>query len=193
MGKPPPTLVQYLQGTSSIDAVDSLLTTRTEIHVALQHRLRKAQEAMKTTADKHHHDVSFAVGDWVYVRLRPYRKTSLAPTYTKLTKRFYGPFQVLERIEPVAYKLQLPVSSRIHPVSHISLLKLHQEPLPPSPAELSRANFNNHSLVTPLTILDWKCDNSVSPPIIKVLVQWDGLAPEDTSWELWDDILQTQP
>ena len=113
--------------------------------MALQHRLRKAQEAMKTTADKHHHDVSFAVGDWVYVRLRPYRKTSLAPTYTKLTKRFYGPFQVLERIEPVAYKLQLPVSSRIHPVFHISLLKLHQEPLPPSPAELSRANFNNHS------------------------------------------------
>ena len=161
--------------------------------MALQHRLRKAQEAMKTTADKHHHDVSFAVGDWVYVRLRPYRKTSLAPTYTKLTKRFYGPFQVLERIEPVAYKLQLPVSSRIHPVFHISLLKLHQEPLPPSPTELSRANFNNHSLVTPLTILDWKCDNSVSPPIIKVLVQWDGLAPEDTSWELWDDILQTQP
>ena len=98
---------------------------------------------------------------------------------------------MLERIGPVVYKLQLPDSSQIHPVFHISLLKLHQGPLPHSPAELPQANSNNHPLVTPLTILAWKCDNSVSPPIIKVSVQWDGLAPEDTSWELWDELRQT--
>ena len=91
-GKPPPTLIQYLHGTLSIDVVDSLLTTRTKIHAALQCHLHKAQEAMKTTTDKHRREVSFVVGDWVYVRLRPYRQTLLASTYTKLAKRFYGPF-----------------------------------------------------------------------------------------------------
>lgn len=39
--------------------------------------------------------------------------------------------------------------------------------------------------------MDWKYDESVSPPIKKVLVQWDGLAPKDTSWELWDELRHT--
>lgn len=146
---------------------------------------------MKLTVDKHRHDITFAIGDWVYVRLRPYRQTSLAPAYTKLAKRFYGPFQVIKRISPVAFKLQLPESSWIHPVFHVSLLKLHQGPLPPSPAALLAYTIDNHPLVVPLTIVDWKWDTFVHPPLKRVLVQWDSLAPEDTSWELWDDLCQT--
>lgn len=50
-GKPPPTLVQYLQGSSPIEAVDHLLDSRSAMHASLQCRLRKAQESMKSTAD----------------------------------------------------------------------------------------------------------------------------------------------
>jgi len=105
-GKPPPTVVQYLQG-STVVAVYDLLSSRESIHASLQRRLRKVQEAMKVAADKHRRDLAFQVGDWVYVRLRPFRQTSVAPSYSKLAKRFYGPFEVVERVGPVAYRLWL--------------------------------------------------------------------------------------
>ena len=138
--------------------------------------------------EKHRWDLSFTVGDWVYVHLRPYRQTSLAPSYSKLGKRFYGPFEVIEHIGPVAYKLLLPESSRIHLVFHISLLKLHRGPLPVTPATLPAASTDNHPLPTPLHVLDWKLDHSVSPPVTQVLVQWEGLAPEESTWEHWDEL-----
>lgn len=163
-GKPPPTVVQYLQG-STVVAVYDLLSSRESIHASLQRRLRKVQEAMKVAADKHRRDLAFQVGDWVYVRLRPFRQTSVAPSYSKLAKRFYGPFEVVERIEPVAYRLSLPASLRIHLVFHVSLLKLHKGSLPSTPMTLPATSTDNHPLVAPLAILDWRLDHAVSPPV----------------------------
>lgn len=146
---------------------------------------------MKTNADKHRRDVQYTVGDWVYLRLRPYRQKSLNPTYSKLAKRYFGPYQVTERIGPVAYKLALPNDSRIHNVFHVSLLKAHQGAPPSDIVPLPPLAVDHHPVVTPLTILDWKLDSSVTPPRRLVLVQWMGLPPEDTSWELWDDLQQS--
>lgn len=53
---------------------------------------------MKIVADIHHQDVQLTIGDWVYAKLCPYRQTSLALEYTKLSKRYYSPFQVEDRI-----------------------------------------------------------------------------------------------
>ncbi len=58
------------------------------------------------------------------MKLQPYRKSSLALRRNiKLTSRFYGPFRILARIGPVAYRLQLLEESKIHPVFYVSLLK----------------------------------------------------------------------
>ena len=75
---------------------------------------------MKNQADKHRVERSFSNGDWVYVKLQPYRQRSLKPTALgKLSPKFYGPFQVLHKVGEVAYKLDLPASSLIHPVFHL--------------------------------------------------------------------------
>jgi len=85
--------------------------------------------------------VSFAIGDFVYLKLYPYRMKSLGIRVNhKLGARFYGPFEVLERIGKVAYKLKLLESAKIHPVFHVSLLKKSIDPsmLPqPLPTELN--------------------------------------------------------
>ena len=90
----------------------------------LKQNLLQARERMKVQADKHRVERSFSEGDWVYLRLQPFRQRSLKPNVLgKLSPKFYGPFQVLQRVGEVAYKLALPSDSLIHPVFHVSCLK----------------------------------------------------------------------
>ena len=84
------------------------------------------QNRMKTQADKHRSEREFQVGDSVYLRLVPYRMKSLADhSYHKLLPKFYGPYEIMERLGPVVYKLKLPTGCKIHPVFHVSCLKKH--------------------------------------------------------------------
>jgi len=80
---------------------------------------------MKQQADQYHNERSFDVGDWVFLRLQPYKQMSLkqAKKYNKLSPKYYGPYKVLQKIGNMAYKLELLASSRVHLVFHVSCLK----------------------------------------------------------------------
>ena len=139
---------------------------------------------MKTQADKHRQERSFAVGDWVFLRLQPYRQQSLAyKGKWKLSPRYFGPFKVLKRIGTVSYKLELPPESKLHPVFHVSCLKLklgqHVTPLPTLPP----ADDSGQVYTKPVAILQTRSKSLRSRVITKVLVQWLGASPEDATWE----------
>lgn len=79
---------------------------------------------MKQNGDEHSVEREFSVVDWVYLKMQPFRQNTIAKGRThKLSPRYAGPFQVIERIGPVAYKLRLPVQAKIHNVFHVVLLK----------------------------------------------------------------------
>lgn len=183
-GKLPPSIPQYITGTSSVEGVDSLLASHQDMFQILK-KLECVQEHMKKDTNVHRMDVVFAISDWVYVKLCPHRQTSLSGTsYQKMGKWYYGPYQITEFIDSIAYKLALPKSGKIHPVFHSSLLKPHhgplqsEQPLPPTALE-------GKLIIHPLSILDHKWDSS-NPPKLLVLVQWLGLQLEDSTWEDWD-------
>ncbi|MCI03046.1 Ty-3/Gypsy retrotransposon polyprotein, partial [Trifolium medium] len=188
-GKPPPSIPVYVLGSSSVDACDLLLSDRADILELLRKNLAKAQRIMKNNADAHRREVNYDVGTWVYVKLQPYRQTSLAGVkYNKLSKRYYGPFLIIGRVGKVAYKLELPSYSKIHNVFHCSVLKPHIGPIPTAVDELPTDDVDNHPLVSPLAILATKEEVIDGESQVQVLVQWKGLSPDDTSWEPWNQL-----
>ena len=92
-GVPPPKFFDYIPSTTKVKAVDTQLHSRQELIVVLKHNLVQAQNAMKLQVDQHRLDRVFEVGDWVYLRLQPYKLQSIAYRAShKLSPRFYGPF-----------------------------------------------------------------------------------------------------
>ena len=120
-----PSIGRYLPGTSAVPAVDTALQSRDSLLQFLKFHMSQAQQHMKAQADKHRTHSQFQVGDFVFLRLHPYRQSSVMKRpHHKLSPRYFGHFRVLERIGNDSYKLSLPPSSKIHLVFHVSLLKL---------------------------------------------------------------------
>ena len=110
---------------AQLDALDYILSQREKVLFILKGHLHVAQERMKSQANKHRQARSFVVGDWVYLRLQPYRQKTLAyKGKWKLSPRYFGPFKVIQKVRFVSYRLDLPPESKIHLIFHVSCLKL---------------------------------------------------------------------
>ena len=72
-GRPPPTIIHYQRGETMVESTAQNLVDRDEALRQLKHNLQRAQTSMKQRADAHRRDVTFSIGDWVYVKLRPHR------------------------------------------------------------------------------------------------------------------------
>lgn len=96
----------------------------------------------------------------------------------KLAPKYYGPYKVAQRIGKAAYKLELPVDSKIHPVFHISLLKKHLGPTTSSNTKLPKIE-GAESVVVPKAILD----SRRAGHNMEFLIHWQRYSLADATWE----------
>jgi hypothetical protein len=139
---------------------------------------------MKVQADKHKSERQFKVGDYVYLRLQPYVQTLVERRSSqKLGFKFFGPYLVLQRVGKVAYKLQLPLASRIHPVVHVSQLKKGLKPTDEVSSTLPIALMRLHQVVQPKAVVGGRMIRRGSKMAPQIKVQWQGLPSSCDSWE----------
>lgn len=124
-GYPPPIHVPYISGTTTDVEVDKQLRDKDNMLKLLRFHLHRSHHRMVQLANRKTFDRSFQIGDWVFVKLHPYRQLTVANRRNqKLTPLFYGPYRIPDKIGVVAYKLYMPLQSKVHPMFHVSKLKL---------------------------------------------------------------------
>lgn len=123
-----------------------------------QHLLR-AQQRMKIQADKHRSDRDFEVSDKVFLKLQPYLQSSLAPRANH------------KRVGEVAYRLDLPPASKVHPAFHVSLLR---RVLAPDCQVLSQLPSPDDQFQFPEQVLQQRVVRRGSDSIVQVLVKWNA-------------------
>lgn len=136
---------------------------------ALKEHLTATQNTMKYYADRNSSPRDFQVGDRVLLKLQPYAQTSVVSRpYPKLAAKFYGPYNIVQKIGSVAYKLQLPPGALIHPVFHVSQLKSFISDHSPVYSDVSQIAELDAADVFPEEILD----GQVVP---QVMLKWSKL------------------
>ncbi|KAH9671915.1 hypothetical protein KPL70_017529 [Citrus sinensis] len=183
-GREPPTYTTYIPGETIVASVDQALKDRDSMIRLLKENLHQAQSKMKKMADKHRTEREFEVDDWVYLRLQPFKQASLALRKDrKLAPRFYGPYKVLQRIGQVAYKLELPSHSKIHPVFHVSCLKKKLGAANVQQTELLTIQEDGRMQLEPLALLEKRTVKRNNRPVVQWLIHWTNSFPEDATWE----------
>jgi hypothetical protein len=157
----------------------------------IRHHLNRAKQRMKRQADEHRSERQFQMGDLVFVKIQPYIQSSLAQrTNQKLSFKFFGPYRVLARVGTVAYRLELPVSSSVHPIFHVSQLKksvgAHHSVTAHLPSEAVLWSVPEKILRT-RTI--FKGTHSITQGLIK----WSNLSSSLSTWEDLEFLKQQFP
>ncbi|TYK06357.1 reverse transcriptase [Cucumis melo var. makuwa] len=164
-----------------------------EFQIGEQVFLRLSRQ--KSYADKRRRDLKFQIGEQVFLRLSPWRGVLRFGRKGKLSPRYIGPYQIIERVGPAAYRLELPTElARIHDVFHVSMLRKYiSDPshvLQVQPIELKEDLGYREEAVQNLKRKEQVLRNKTIR-LVKVLWRHHGI--EEATWESEDQIRRSYP
>ncbi|XP_073035231.1 uncharacterized protein [Primulina eburnea] len=187
-------LVEFSYNNSFQATIEFIQEMKDKVEL-IRKRMKAAQDRQASYANKRRRPLEFQVGDYVFLKVSPFRGTMRFGHKGKLAPRYIGPYMIIERIGTLAYRLDLPQSlSLIHNVFHVSMLRKYE----PDPSHIlnvedveldSSLSYVEH----PVQILDRKERQLRSKTIPLVLVQWSRHGREESTWELEAKMRQEWP
>ena len=179
-------------GESSITSPDLIKDTSEKVDW-IRKRLLTAQSQQKSYADRRRRPLEFEVCDHVFLKVMPKRGVVRFGKRGKLAPTYIRPFEILERLGTVAYRLALPPSlTGVHEVFHVSMLRKYT-PDPVHVVDLGEITLHIDGAFEegPMHVLDsWdqvlRCK---TVQLVKVL--WQHLGVEEATWEREDTMRAT--
>ncbi|GKA48224.1 putative reverse transcriptase domain-containing protein [Tanacetum coccineum] len=162
-----------------------IMQETTEKIVQIKERLKTARSRQKIYADKRRKPLEFQVEDRVLLKVSPWKGVVRFGKKGKLAPRYVGPFEIVERVGPVAYRLKLPQElSCVHDTFHVSnLKKCLAEPDVQVPLDEIEIDENLRFVEEPIKIVEQDVKKLKRRRIPLVKVRWNSRQGAEYTWE----------
>nr|GFC64767.1 putative reverse transcriptase domain-containing protein [Tanacetum cinerariifolium] len=179
----------------AIDFGKELIQETTEKIIQIKQRMKAACDRQKSYADLKRKPMEFQVRDKVMLKVSPWKGVVRFGKRGKLNPRYVGPFNVLERVGDVAYKLDLPEElSRVHNTFHVSnLKKCHADEPLAVPLDGLHMDDKLHFVEEPVEIMDREVKRLKQSRIPLVKVRWNSKRGPEFTWEHEDQFRKKYP
>ena len=181
-------------GEKLLEGPDLVQVTTDKVEVA-QERLRQARSRQKSYADKSRREYEFKAGDKVFLKVSPWKGIQRFGQKGKLSPRYIGPFEVLEKVGVVAYRVALPPQlSRVHNVFHASVLRkyvYHPHHIVRYPLDAFREDLSCEEEAQAILAREERVLRKKMIPFVKVL--WKNHDVREATWETEDSVRLRYP
>ena len=197
-GRPCRSPICWVESGDQIILGPELIKEASEKVLVIQNRMKEAQNRQKSYADKRRRPLEFAEGDAVFVKISPMKGTVRFGKLGKLAPRYIGPFEILERIGTLAYKVKLPEKlNGVHNVFHVSQLRKsirnQSDVIEPEIQKELEIEPNLTVIRNPVKIVDKEEKELRNNKKIKLIkVQWSN-DEKDCTWEAEEKIRKNYP
>ncbi|GKE34785.1 putative reverse transcriptase domain-containing protein [Tanacetum coccineum] len=172
-----------------------LVQETTKKILQIKDRLKAARDRQKSFADKRRKPLEFSIGEYVLLKVSPWKGVVRFGKKGKLTPRIVGPFEIIERIGPVAYRLDIPEElDGVHDTFHVSNLKKCLADLTLQvPLDEIRGDAKLNFVEEPVEILEREFKKLKRSRIAVVKVRWNSKRGPEFTWEPEDQMKLKYP
>ncbi|XP_021740373.1 uncharacterized protein LOC110706719 [Chenopodium quinoa] len=161
----------------------------------IQAKIQAAQDRQKSYADSKRREEEFEIGDKVLLKVSPMKGVMIFGKKGKLSPKYIGPYEILQRIGKVANRLALPMElSKVHDVFHVSQLRRY---IPDKSHVLQPETIELDQILTyeerPVKILDRKVRSTRNKNVNIVKILWSNQEYEEATWEAEDEMKTKYP